>query len=142
MVRAPLSNSTIETQTASEGDGIKGLLPPPAAEVMIQVDKSAAEAEVTGRQPDVEAIRQEIEPVAEASGRSMRRSCNGQGSSQSPGRVWPYPYGNPIKCDYSVAFLVAWKRGGRARGACVGIRRTVDKHKSMCRNPGCTDIDL
>ena len=56
-------------------------------EVMIQVDKSAAEAEVTGRQPDVDAIRQEIEPVAEASGRSMRRSCNGQGSSQSPGTI-------------------------------------------------------
>ena len=55
--------------------------------MMIQVDKSAAEAEVTGRQPDVEAIRQEIEPVAEASGRSMRRSCNGQGSSQSPGTI-------------------------------------------------------
>ena len=56
-------------------------------EVMIQVDNSAAEAEVTGRQPDVDAIRQEIEPVAEASGRSMRRSCNGQGSSQSPGTI-------------------------------------------------------
>ena len=54
---------------------------------MTQVDKSAAEAEVTGRQPDVDAIRQEIEPVAEASGRSMRRSCNGQGSSQSPGTI-------------------------------------------------------
>ena len=56
-------------------------------EVMIEVDHSAPEAEVTGRQPDVEAIRQEIEPVAEASGRSMRRSCNGQGSSQSPGTI-------------------------------------------------------
>ena len=33
---------------------------------MIQVDKSAAEAEVTGGQPDVDAIRQEIEHVAEA----------------------------------------------------------------------------
>ena len=32
-------------------------------EVMIQVDNSAAEAEVTGRQPDVEAIRQEVEAV-------------------------------------------------------------------------------
>ena len=32
---------------------------------MIQVNKSPAEAEATGRQPDVEAIRQEIEPDGE-----------------------------------------------------------------------------
>ena len=35
---------------------------------------SAAETEVTGRQPDVEAIRQEIETAAAASRGSMRRS--------------------------------------------------------------------
>ena len=50
---------------------------------MIQVDRSAAKAEVTGRQPDVEAIRQEIETAAAASGRSMRRSCNHQGTTHS-----------------------------------------------------------
>ena len=33
-------------------------------EVMIEVDHSAPEAEVTGRQPDVEAIRQEIDTQA------------------------------------------------------------------------------
>ena len=41
---------------------------------MTQVDKSAAEAEVTGRQPDVDAIRQEIEPVAEALRQGSKRN--------------------------------------------------------------------
>ena len=41
---------------------------------MIQVDKSAAEAEVTGRQPDVDAIRQEIEAVAEALRQGSKRN--------------------------------------------------------------------
>ena len=58
------------------------------------------------------------------------------------GSVQPCPYGNPIKCDYSVEFWVGWKRGGRARGACVGIHRTVNKDEFMYRNPGCTGIDL
>ena len=59
-------------------------------EKMIQVARSAATAEVTGRHPDVEAIRQEIETVADASGSSMRRSCNRQGSTHL--RVQPCPY--------------------------------------------------
>ena len=42
--------------------------------MIIQVDKSAAEAEVTGRQPDVDAIRQEIEPVAEALRQGSKRN--------------------------------------------------------------------
>ena len=58
------------------------------------------------------------------------------------GSVWPCPYGNPIKCDYSVAFLVASKRGGRARGACVGFHRTVNKDENMYGIPRCTDIEL
>ena len=41
---------------------------------MIQVNKSPAEAEVTGRQPDVDAIRQEIEPVAEALRQGSKRN--------------------------------------------------------------------
>ena len=52
-------------------------------EKMIQVARSAATAEDTGRQPDVEAIRQEIETVADASASSMRRSCNPQGTTHS-----------------------------------------------------------
>ena len=41
---------------------------------MIQVDNSAAEAEVTGSQPDVDAIRQEIEAVAEALRQGSKRN--------------------------------------------------------------------
>ena len=41
---------------------------------MTQVNKSPAEAEVTGRQPDVDAIRQEIEPVAEALRQGSKRN--------------------------------------------------------------------
>ena len=42
--------------------------------MMIQVDNSAAEAEVTGRQPDVDAIRQEIAPAAEALRQNSKRN--------------------------------------------------------------------
>ena len=54
-------------------------------EVMIQVDNSAAEAEVTGRQPDVDAIRQEFEAVLlwQARRSCMQRRNPGQAADET-----------------------------------------------------------
>ena len=65
---------------------------------MIQVNKSPAEAEVTERQPDVDAIRQEIEPVAEALRQGSKRN-KGRRPSHLRGPQALLPLQVEVRCD-------------------------------------------